>query len=225
MVRLGPMREDEKGGTLVVLLHGWRARGDDLVPLARRLARPRTRFLVPAALLPEPGGRRAWWHSAGATRPPVAWKDELAPDFRARPDIAAARQAVQALLRDAQRRYAPDSIAVAGFSQGAMLALDIALSADPPITRVAALSGVVLADSLPALRRGQPAPPAVFVSHGRKDVVLPFEGGASVQKVLAPHGYRVRFVPFDGGHEIPASVVAELGRFLFVDGGGEAAAP
>jgi phospholipase/carboxylesterase len=199
----------------VVLLHGFRAHGDDLVPLARRLAQPRTRFLVPAAPLSEPNGGRAWWRLDGGSRPAPAWKDDVSPEHLPNPQVSAARQAIQALLRDARQRYAPDTIAIAGFSQGAMLALDVAIAAEPPVARVAALSGVVLADSLPALHRGQPSPPAVFVSHGRKDPVLPFAGGASIETVLGAHGYRVTFAPFDGGHEIPAAVVAELGRFLF----------
>jgi phospholipase/carboxylesterase len=215
VIRLGPLREDEKGGTLVVLLHGWRAHGDDLVSLARRLAQPRTRFLVPAGPLLEPGGGRAWWRLDGNARPAHAWKDEVLPDHHPNPQVTAARQAVQSLLRDAEQRYAPDSIAIAGFSQGAMLALDVAIAAEPAVARVAALSGVVLADSLPALHRGQASPPAVFVSHGRQDPVLPFAGGASIETVLGPHGYRVTFAPFDGRHEIPAAVVAQLGRFLF----------
>jgi phospholipase/carboxylesterase len=208
------MRDDEKGGNLVVVLHGWRARGDDLVSLARRLAQPRTRFLVPAAPLPEPGGGRAWWRREGPERPAPTWKDELPLDHRPSPQLAAARQAIQTLLRGARERYAPDSISVIGFSQGAMLALDVALAADPAVQRVAALSGVLLADSLPALHVKKAASPAVFVSHGRTDPVLPFAGGASIESVLTPHGYRVTFFPFDGGHEIPAAVVEQLGRFL-----------
>src|SRR5260221_4856117 len=46
------MREDERGGMAVVLLHGWGARGDDLVSLAQALARPKTRFFLPARPLP-----------------------------------------------------------------------------------------------------------------------------------------------------------------------------
>src|SRR5262245_27465846 len=61
VAQLGSLRANERGGQLVVLLHGWRAHGDDLVPLARELAGQRRRFLVPAAPLPEPGGGRAWW--------------------------------------------------------------------------------------------------------------------------------------------------------------------
>ena len=172
-------------------------------------------MLFRSAPLPEPGGGRAWWRIDGGDSPVHVWADELPSGFRPNPEVGAARQAIQTLLRDARQRYAPDVIAIVGFSQGAMLALDVAIAAEPAVDRVAALSGVLIADSLPALRRGQAKPPSVFVSHGRKDGALPFAGGASAEKVLGAHGYPVRFVPFDGGHEIPATIVAELGRFLF----------
>ena len=213
MVRLGPLREDEKGGQLVVLLHGWRAQGNDLVSLARELARRDTRFLVPAAPLLEPNGGRAWWRLDRGDRPAHVSKDELPADYRPNPQLAAARSAVQALLRDAQQRYAPSSIAVVGFSQGAMLALDLGLSGDPPIDRVGVLSGVLVADSLPALH-AKLGKPAVFVSHGRNDQMLPFAEGASIESVLKPYGIPVSFFPFAGGHQIPASVVEQLRSFL-----------
>jgi phospholipase/carboxylesterase len=208
------MTESEKGGQLVVLLHGWRAPGDDLVSLAGELARPRTRFLVPAAPLPEPGRGRAWWQIDRGTRPEKVSKDELPPNFRVNPQVTAARLAVQALLREAHERYAPDSVAIVGFSQGAQLALDVALAADPRVDRVAVLSGALIADSLPALRAATPPLPAVFVSHGRTDQVLPFDGATSVQALLTRRGYAVTFFPFPGGHQIPPDVVTALGRFL-----------
>lgn len=214
MVRLGPLREDEKGGQLVVLLHGWRAHGDDLVSLARELAQRRTRFLVPAAPLLESNGGRAWWRLDTSDRPAHVSKDELPADYHPNAQLAAARAALQALLRDAQRRYAPDSIAVVGFSQGAMLALDLGLADDPPIDRVAVLSGVLVADSLPALHAKHGKPPAVFVSHGRSDPMLPFAEGARIESVLTPYGFPVTFFPFEGGHEIPPAVVEQLRSFL-----------
>jgi phospholipase/carboxylesterase len=215
VVQRGSMRADEKGGLLVVLLHGWRAHGDDLVSLAEELAHSRARFLIPAAPLPEPGGGRAWWRLDTNDRPLEVRSDELPPNYRPHPQVAAARQAVQALLRDARQRWAPDMLAIVGFSQGAMLALDLALTADPPVARVAVLSGVLLADSLPALHAKKPALPDVFVSHGRADQMLPFADGASIESVLVPYGYHVTFVPFDGGHAIPPPVVAQLRQFLF----------
>lgn len=214
---IGPMKPGELGGQLVVLLHGWGARGDDLVPLARALARPGARFLVPAAPLSEPGGGRAWWHRDPETRPAYAASDELSEDHRPHAQVTASRQAVQALLRDAKQRYAPDSIALGGFSQGAMLSLDVALAADPAVDRVAVLSGLLLADSLSSLRAQPPSAPrpALLVAHGSSDPVLPFRNAERIAGVLEPRGYRVTWVPFEGGHEIPPLVVARLREFLF----------
>jgi phospholipase/carboxylesterase len=200
---------------LLVLLHGWRARGDDLVSLARALATPGARFLIPAAPVPEPNGGRAWWSVDTPGRPAPVSSDTLPPHYPRHPQLEAARHAVQALVREAKRSHAPDSIAIAGFSQGAMLALDVALAADPPIDRVAVLSGALLADSLPAVHVERRQRPAVFVSHGRADPRIPFATGASIERILAPRGYNVTFFPFGGGHEITAEVVAQLRRFLF----------
>jgi phospholipase/carboxylesterase len=217
VVALGPLKPEERGGQLVVLLHGWGAHGDDLVSFARSLAQPTARFLVPAAPLPQGLGGRAWWRINEPARPPLAASDELPEGHQPNPQVTASRRAVQALLRDAKQRYAPESIALAGFSQGAMLSLDVAIAADPPVDKVAVLSGALLADSLPALR-AQPANaprPLVLVSHGRSDPVLPFRGAQSIATVLEPRGYRVTWVPFDGGHEISPLVVAKLREFLF----------
>ena len=52
VVVVSEMRDDERGGDAVVVLHGWGAPGDDLVPLAEALARPGVRFFVPAGRCP-----------------------------------------------------------------------------------------------------------------------------------------------------------------------------
>ena len=201
------------------MLHGWGAPGDDLVSLGRELANPGSRFLVPAAPLPEPGGGRAWWHLNAKDRPARAESDQLPPAHQPHPQVTAAREAVQALVRDAKQRYAPESIALVGFSQGSMLALDVALALDPVIDRVAVLSGYLLMDSLPALHARAPgAPrPRVLVAHGRADPIVPFRGGQSIKSILEAREYVVDWVSFDGGHEIPPSVTARLRTFLFGD--------
>src|SRR3954468_20213861 len=51
VLQLGNMAEGERGGIALVLLHGFGASADDLVPLAKSLSRPRTRFVLPAAPL------------------------------------------------------------------------------------------------------------------------------------------------------------------------------
>jgi phospholipase/carboxylesterase len=210
----GRMRDDERGGTAVVLLHGWGAPGDDLVGLGQMLERPSVRFVVPAAPLVEVGGGRAWWHLDSDAKPEHA-ADDQPPKRAVRPDLLAARLAVQTVLKTVRQRYAPDVLCIAGFSQGAMLALDVALDASPPVDRVAALSGVLLADSVAGLRTARANRPVVFVSHGRSDPRLPFRAGERAKDLLQRHGFNVSFHPFDGGHEIPPEVVNALRAFLF----------
>jgi len=214
IVRAGPMRDDESGGTAIVLLHGWGAPGDDLVPLAHELAAPRARFFVPAAPLPERGGGRAWWHLDPADRPAHAWDDQEAAGHQPHRQVLAVRATIQQLLRDIQSRHRPDRLVLGGFSQGAMLSLDVALAAAPAVDRVFALSGVLLADSLPALKTPRPVKPPVFISHGRQDPMLSFTGGQKAKDLLERHGYHIEFHPFDGGHEIPPEVVKALRAFL-----------
>jgi phospholipase/carboxylesterase len=199
----------------VVLLHGWGAPGDDLVALADELVRPGTRFFVPEGPLVEIGGGRAWWHLDEA-RPPHAWDEQLPDGHRPHPQVADARRRVLALIEQIRTRFQPGQLALAGFSQGGMLALDVALAARTPVDRVAVLSGVLLADSLPALLAdGSPRPP-VLISHGRQDQVLRFGGGERASQILERRGFPVTWLPFTGGHEIPTPVMEALRSFLLL---------
>jgi len=119
------------------------------------------------------------------------------------------------VLQTIRARHAPDQLVLGGFSQGAMLSLDVALAAEPAVDKVVALSGVMLTDSLAGLRTPRSAKPPVFVSHGRHDAVLPFEGGERIKTMLEKHGFAVTWRPFEGGHEIPRKIVEDLRTFLF----------
>jgi phospholipase/carboxylesterase len=200
---------------VTVLLHGWGAPGDDLVPIARVLARPDTTFVVPAAPLPHPAGGRAWWaldlerrQRAFAEGRPTSIPAEVPAG------LVAARTRVQALLRDVRARYQPQVLILAGYSQGGMLAMDVALAADPPVDRVAVLSGTLIAEGVWRARMASPNKPAVFLSHGRQDPVLPFAGSESLRSLLEANGFSVTWLPFDGGHEIAPAALEALRPFI-----------
>ena len=209
------MPESERGGSAVVLLHGFGASGDDLLSLAQELQRPRTRFFLPAAPIPLVGGGRAWWQLDAADRPRYVTDSADAAASLPNAALEAARGAVQSVLRTVSERYAPDSLSIAGFSQGAMLSLDVALVGAPAVKRVAVLSGALLVDAAARLEAQLAARPAVFISHGRDDKRLPFEGGERMKAALEAHGFPVTWRPFEGGHQIPRAIVSELSLFLF----------
>ena len=140
----------------------------------------------------------------------------MPPGFRPNPAVLAARTAVQSLVTSVVERYAPTGVALAGFSQGAMLAIDVALNGAPGVDCVVAMSGVLLADSVPALTAPHATKPRFLLSHGRQDPVVPFTSGSRAGELLEKHGFPVTWRPFEGGHEIPPAVLGDVNRFLFL---------
>ncbi len=205
----GDLGENEHGGTTVVMLHGYGASADDLIALARTIAHPRTRYIVPAGPIELPNGGHAWWPMQGRAR----YDDDqvlLAPSEK----VESARDLVLALLAKLRKRCAPDALVLLGFSQGAMLALDVALTPSAGVDRVAVLSGALLADAATLISSSKHAAPNVFVSHGRQDPVLRFQGAQHLVRTLKQHDVTARLHAFDGGHEIPEELTADLKAFV-----------
>ena len=203
-------------GPCLVLLHGFGAGGEDLVPLGRFLDAPAgTRFCFPAGVmslgLPFSDARAWWMIDLGRLERDFAAGRGLALLREAPPGLAAARERITALL---PLLGPPDQIVLGAFSQGAMLACDTALRADTPPRALVLLSGAPIADAAwePRLSRLRGVP--TFVSHGRHDPLLPYEGGQRLRLLLEGGGARVTFEDFDGGHDIPAEILAALGGFL-----------
>jgi phospholipase/carboxylesterase len=140
-----------------------------------------------------------------------------APDPGEVPEgLVAARAQVLGLLDEVAHtlRPAPGKLVLGGFSQGGMLALDVALHSASALAGLVVLSGTHIAagEWAPRLdaRRGLP----VFMSHGRVDEMLPFRVAEGLRDALVEHGLRVEWVPFQGGHGIPPAVADAMGAFV-----------
>ena len=211
---------------LVVLMHGWGAPGDDLVPLADELAAPGRLFVFPEAPLPAMAGGRAWWpldlmrmQSARARGEERALRQETPPGL---PEV---RARVSALITEltSQTGVAPGDVFIGGFSQGAMVATDVTLASPGLVGGLIVLSGSITAETewtprLPLLAPGLP----VFMSHGRGDPVLPFAFAETLRDQFQVAHHPVTWVPFDGGHGIPGVVLSRLQAFLAAQGSGAA---
>jgi len=222
----GADREGGGEGPVVVLLHGFGAPGDDLVPLWRAVDVPReVRWVFPAAPLSLPSmgfgmESRAWWMidvlaleraiAAGEAR-------DLSGEHPEGLDEALAQ--VLEMLDALDAELSPGALVLGGFSQGAMLALDVALHTERELAGLVQLSGTLLDEAewsprLPA-RGGLP----VLQSHGRADPLLPFSMAERLRDLLAGAGLEVDFVPFSGGHEIPGPVISRLEALICRAGG------
>ncbi|UVT15778.1 MAG: esterase [Nitrospira sp.] len=208
-------------GPVVMLLHGFGAPGDDLVPLAEVIDVPAgTRWLFPEAPLSLNmgfGDSRAWWIIDFAK----IQEDRAAGRIRdlsveTPQGLALARDRLLAFLKELPRQLPIDykRTVVGGFSQGAMLTCDAVLHTDYPFAGLVQLSGNLLAQSvwspLMPKRKGLP----VFQSHGTLDDILAHIGAERLRDALSQSGLAVEWHSFRGGHEIPEPVLRRLSGFI-----------
>lgn len=195
-----------------ILMHGFGAPGDDLVGLAPYLDAP-VRFVFPEAPL-ELGGlygdSRAWWLLDLARLERELASGRAHDRSGEVPDgLAAARDHVVRLVDQVKARFSIDEsqLVLGGFSQGAMVALDVALHLDKAPRALVLMSGTLLAESIWQPRLARLAGVPVLMSHGRHDQLLPFAAAEDLRDRLKAAGAAVDWVPFAGGHEIPPIVV------------------
>lgn len=211
-------------GPLVMLLHGFGAPGDDLVALAGALRLPPgARFAFPEAPI-DLGFGNAWWMiDTGRFERALAGPGGIAALAAERPaGLDEARDLVLELVDSLAVEHALSSerFVLGGFSQGAMLSLEVALAlaGRAPSARPAGLvlwSGTLIAE--PDWRRlasdGRFKGLPVVLAHGRQDPLLPFSQAEVLREVLVGAGADVTWVPFDGGHAIPLEAL-EAARSL-----------
>jgi phospholipase/carboxylesterase len=209
---LGP----SDASTTCVLMHGFGAPGDDLVALADALDAP-VRFVFPEAPL-ELGGlygdARAWW-MLELDRIEDDLRRGVASDRRAEihEGLATARDHVLRLLDELEARH-PGRVVLGGFSQGAMVALDVALHRSTPPAGLILMSGTLIAEPIWQPRLASLAGVPVMLAHGRHDGLLPFGVAEILRDRLIAAGARVDWQPFLGGHEIPPGVLDAAGALL-----------
>ena len=161
---------------LVVMLHGAGGTARNSLDLARVYA-DRHGFILLA-----PGSQRRSW--------------DIISSRSFGPDVAA----IDAALKQVFDSYAVDAkrLAISGFSDGASYALSLGLGNGELFTDVIAFAPGFVA---PGRIEGEPA---IFISHGVGDQVLPIERcSRRIVPQLKKAGYTVDYREFPGGHTVP----------------------
>jgi phospholipase/carboxylesterase len=180
----------------IIALHGWGASAHDLLGLAPVLHDGRALVLCPEGPVAVPFGGGQYGHGWFPLRMGEAT------------DVAAFRHAAD-LLRDFVRqavvRYPidPEKIVLAGFSQGGMMAYDLAMREPARFAGLAALSSWLppqLVEDLPKLPEHEGFP--VLVVHGTRDNRIEVERARESREALRPYGVALTYREFDMGHEI-----------------------
>ena len=179
--RRGPERAD----AAIVMLHGYGADGADLLGLADPLAPhlPGTAFYSPDA--PErcrnnPFGRQ-WF--------PIPWLDGSS-EAEARAGLVEAAADLDAFLDRvlAEEGLEPGRLAVVGFSQGTMLALEVLPRRAEAVAGLVGISGRLLAPE--RLAEAQVKPPVMLI-HGDQDPMVPFAEMRAAGERLTAAGFTV----------------------------------
>ena len=206
----GPRRPAASGtaDSLVVLLHGYGASGDDLIALADAWAPrlPRTAFVSPNApgRLPHPGMAGHQWFPLSQLDP-----QELAEGVKSAAPVL--QQFLQAELE--RVGLPPSRLALAGFSQGTMMALHVGLRMTAPPAAIVGFSGVIAAAE--TLEQDIAGRPPVMLVHGVADEVIPVGAIQLTREVLATAGVPVEWhVREDLGHGIDEVGLEMAGSFL-----------
>jgi phospholipase/carboxylesterase len=205
----------------LVLLHGYGSTAQHWLPFTETIRIPRTwRFVLPQG--PEtteppegPLAGRAWWRLDLASYIPPG---QTLPILAGAQPVGLRRSAdlVRTLLDEVDARLGSpaDRLVLGGFSQGAMVAADIAFRSDRPIAALVLLSPTLVDEAawtagMPR-RRGLP----VLIAHGRRDTILGLAASERLAQAMRHAGLRVTWLPFDDGHEIPAEAVDGVNQFL-----------
>ena len=182
----GPRFGPAGGGpadSLVVLLHGLGADGNDLIELAPILGQhlPNAAFVSPHAPFPcdmAPYGRQ-WFSLQDRTQEVIlAGVRATAPILDAFLDAELARLGLAA-----------DRLALIGFSQGTMMSLHVAPRREAACAAVVGFSGALVGAS--QLADEIRSRPPVLLVHGDADPVVPFQAMEAARRALAAVGIAV----------------------------------
>jgi phospholipase/carboxylesterase len=198
----------------VIWLHGLGADGNDFVPIVSELNLPNTlplRFVFPhAPMMP------VTINNGYQMR---AWYDIVSMSIDQRADqagIDASRLQLHNLIEHEKKLGIPtDKIILAGFSQGAVIALTTGLTFPERLGGILALSGYLPAPEkiLNEMNDANRTTP-IFLAHGREDNIVPHMLGDQVYHLLQKKLLPVSWHSYAMGHSVCMEEVRDIASWL-----------
>lgn len=204
----------------IIWLHGLGADGHDFEPIIPELGLPgalAVRFVFPHAPF-----RPVSINGSATMR---AWYDiafDATGIHQNETHIRDSEKTISALIaRERERGIDSRRIVLAGFSQGAAIALHTGLRYPEPLAGIMALSvPLPLPEHIPAELHAANAQVPVFLAHGAQDRVVPCTVGESAHRLLKQIGVPVEWHSYPMEHSVSREEVADirvwLGRVLAV---------
>ncbi|GAV19521.1 phospholipase/carboxylesterase [Mariprofundus micogutta] len=197
----------------VIWLHGLGADGHDFEPVVPQLGLPAdlpVRFIFPhAPSMPVT-------LNGGYIMP--AWYDIKETDLGIEHDrkgITESARDIQMLIeQETLRGMKPERIILAGFSQGAAMALHVGVRQGEKLAGIMALSGYLLlpteTDTFDAKAKETP----IFMAHGIHDPVVNFALGDSSHRKLTAAGCTVEWHTYPMEHQVCMEEIKQIGKWI-----------
>ncbi len=212
---------------VAVFCHGFGAPGDDLVPIGAQILQQFPQLLDESVIIfPEAplslfdqgiSNGRAWWPldldrlSRGLDGRDFESMRKDTPD-----QLPAARAMLIELIQETLKQYQlpASQLVIGGFSQGAMLATDVALHLDEAPGGLVVWSGALINETEWASRAERLKETPVIQSHGSSDPIVAFRSAQWLQELLVSNGVDLNFIRFEGSHTIPMAAITAAGTLL-----------
>ncbi len=180
----------ESATNRLVLLHGWGADANDLVPIGKMLTEGlKDRFEIVSFSAPQP-------HPSGSGR---QWYPLYPHEWEQVPN--AVLDLERRLNNLCFKKIPLSKTLLLGFSQGGAIALELA--SRNKFEGVFALSSY----PHPSWKPSKDMPP-IFLCHGKSDQVVPKEASRKSFDTLLNYGIKSELYFFDGGHEINNNLIS-----------------
>ncbi len=195
-----------KAPPLIILLHGWGSNEDDLFSLANNLP---DQFLVVSARGPINVGPKSygWYHLDLSTGKIIYNKTEA----------ELARITIIQFLQNLKSKhpYNASQVYLFGFSQGAIMSLSVALTRPDLIKGIAVMSGQLLEEIKPILKKGRALNNLrIFISHGSNDHVLSINQARNGVKFLIKNNLYPEYHEYPEPHTISHAMFQDMLQWL-----------
>jgi phospholipase/carboxylesterase len=197
----------------IIWLHGLGANGYDFVDMVTALNLPEdmaVRFIFPHAPMREitiNGGYKM-----------RGWFDIHALSIDAPQDKLGMNEALEILekliIKEISHGIPSENIIIAGFSQGAAVALHVALSSKHTFAGILALSGFLLQKILPTSISQSNKNTPILMLHGKHDDVVPLEWAEFSRDLLAKLDFNAKLLTYAIAHTVCGEEIDVIAEWL-----------
>jgi phospholipase/carboxylesterase len=185
------------------MIHGWGG-DEEAMWIFRRAIPAGVAIITPRAPLDLNQGGYCWYRRNGSHPQP-------APD-----SLQTGLERLFRFLADLAHQYPidPARLALIGFSQGAVMVNALVISRPGLAVGAAALSGLVPETLLDTLADGSLTDLPVFITHGRRDEIVPLAYAHQSRDFYTRQGAQVTYGEYNTGHKVTTQAMAALKHWL-----------